>query len=58
MQKIIQNHLYNYDELSYVLEWKSKFYFNIYNQERIFPNYYKINLVGSEFSPTKENVKI
>lgn len=56
MLEIIQNRLYNYEEASCVLEWKSHFFTNINQDDRKFPNYYKINLVGIEYS--SQNTKV
>ena len=55
MLEIFQAKLYNYDEAACVLAWKSRFFNNMYQDCRMFPNYYKINLVNTEFSQ-KNNV--
>ena len=56
MLEIIQDKHFNYEDASSVLEWKSRFFTNLYQDGRIFPTYYKINLIGNEFSNEKINV--
>jgi len=56
MLELIQEKLCNYEEASSVLEWKSRFFTNSNQDGRYFPNYYKINLVGIEFSNQTNNV--
>ena len=57
MEDISSQELKNYEELSYIVGLKSKFFSNIFNQERIFPNYFKINLINCDFTMSKSNVK-
>lgn len=57
MESILSQDLINYEELSYIVGMKSKFCNNIFNQERIFPNYFKINLINCDFTMLKSNVK-
>jgi hypothetical protein len=59
MEEILTNNLFNYYELSCIVEWKAKFFNNIYNQkERMFFSYHKITLIGEEIPgyPTESKV--
>ena len=56
MEEIVRNQLFSYEEASCILEWKSRFFTNAIQDGRIFPTYYKINLVGIDYSESKNNV--
>ncbi len=58
MEAISAQHLKNYEELSYIVGLKSKYCSNIFNQERIFPNYFKINFVNCDYTLSKSNVTL
>lgn len=57
MLEIFQEKLFNFEEAACVLEWKSHFFTNLHQDGRIFPNYYKINLINTDFSSENINVK-
>jgi len=56
MEEIVRDQLFSYDEASSILEWKARFFTNAIQDGRFFPSYYKINLVGIDYSDVKSNV--
>ena len=49
MEQIFKKNIYNYEELSTILIWKSKLYELICFKERVYPNYFKVNFIGRDY---------